>query len=125
MSVLPEIVIKSWKDREGPSVLTTVDKKGIPNSIYVSCVNLFGDDRVVIANNYFNKTLKNIKDGSRGSLLFITSERKSFQIKGRIEYHESGEIYDDMKTWNPTKHPGHAAAAIKVEEVYSGADKLL
>ena len=125
MSVLPEIVVKSWKDREGPAVLTTVDKKGIPNSIYVGCVNLFGDDRVVIANNYFNKTLRNIQDGSRGSLLFLTSERKSFQIKGRIEYHESGEIYDDMKTWNPTKHPGHAAAAIKAEEVYSGAEKLL
>lgn len=125
MSVLPEIVIKSWKDREGPAVLTTVDRKGLPNSIYVSCVNLFGDDRVVIANNYFNKTLRNIQDGSRGSLLFLTSERKSFQVKGRIEYYESGEIYEDMKKWNPTKHPGHAAAAIKVEEVYSGAEKLL
>ncbi len=29
------------------------------------------------------------------------------------------------KKWNPEKHPGHAAAALKVEEVYSGAEKLL
>jgi len=29
-----------------------------------------------------------------------------------------------MKTWNPPQHPGHAAAALKVEEAYSGAEKL-
>jgi hypothetical protein len=28
-----------------------------------------------------------------------------------------------MKKWNPQKHPGHAAAALNVEEVYSGAEK--
>jgi len=30
-----------------------------------------------------------------------------------------------MKTWNPEKHPGHAAVALKVEEVYSGVEKLM
>jgi len=49
----------------------------------------------------------------------------SFQIKGSIEYHKDGKIFEDMKQWNPTKLPGHAAAALKVEEVYSGAEKLL
>jgi len=29
-----------------------------------------------------------------------------------------------MKKWNPQKHPGHAAAALNVEEVSSGAEKL-
>ena len=29
-----------------------------------------------------------------------------------------------MKTWNPPEHPGHAAAALQVEEVFSGAEKL-
>jgi hypothetical protein len=32
---------------------------------------------------------------------------------------------DDMKKWNPLTHPGHVAAALTVEEVYSGAKKLL
>lgn len=30
-----------------------------------------------------------------------------------------------MKSWNPTGHPGHAAAALKIGEIYSGAEKLL
>ena len=125
MAALPEIVTESFKDKQGPAVFTTVNKDGVPNSIYVNCVRIFSEDTFVIADNYFNKTRWNILAGSRGSLLFLTSKIKSFQIKGRIEYHESGEIYEDMKTWNPIKHPGHAAAAIKVDEVYSGAEKLL
>jgi len=45
--------------------------------------------------------------------------------KGTIEVHKRGDVFDDMKTWNPKKHPGHTATALKVEEVYSGAEKLL
>jgi hypothetical protein len=30
-----------------------------------------------------------------------------------------------MKKWNPEKHPGNAAAALKVREVYSGSEKVL
>jgi hypothetical protein len=36
-----------------------------------------------------------------------------------------GAIFEDMKKWNPEKHPGHAAAALKVEEVYKGAERLI
>ena len=125
MAALPEIVTESFQDKQGPAVFTTVNKDGVPNSIYVNCVRIFSDDTFVIADNYFNKTRRNILAGSKGSLLFLTNKIKSFQVKGRIEYHESGEIYDDMKKWNPTKHPGHAAASLKVEEVYSGSEKLL
>lgn len=42
MSVLPELVIKAWDDRQGPIVLTTVGEDGLPNSIYASCVSLYG-----------------------------------------------------------------------------------
>jgi len=125
MAALPEKVSQAWKDREGPIILTTVNEDGIPNAIYATCVSIFSEDTVVVANNYFSKTLKNILAGSKGSILFITKEGNSYQIKGRIEYHKEGSIFEDMKKWNPEKHPGHAAAALKVEEVYTGAEKLL
>ena len=125
MAALPEKVSKAWEDREGPVVLSTVNANGVPNAIYATCVSKFSEDTIVVANNYFSKTLKNILAGSKGSILFITKERKSYQIKGSIEYHKEGIIFEDMKKWNPEKHPGHAAAALKVEEVYSGAEKLL
>ena len=125
MAALPKIVSKAWEDREGPIILSTVDEDGNPNSIYATCVSKFNEDTIVVANNFFSKTLKNILAGSKGSILFITKEGKSYQIKGSVEYHKEGAVFDDMKKWNPTKLPGHAAAALKVEDVYSGAEKLL
>ncbi len=125
MTTLPEKVSMAWENREGPIVLTTVDGEGTPNAIYATCVSKYSDEIIVVANNFFSKTLKNILNGSKGSILFITKESKSYQIKGSIEYHTDDAIFDDMKKWNPAKHPGHAAVALKVEEVYSGAEKLL
>jgi len=124
MSVLPEDVVKAWDERKGPVVLTTVDEQGVPNTIYVTCVKLYEQRAVVIADNYFDKTRKNILAGSKGSVLFITDAGKAYQLKGKIEYHKDGAIFDDMKTWNPAKHPGHAAAVVVVEQGYSGAEKL-
>jgi predicted pyridoxine 5'-phosphate oxidase superfamily flavin-nucleotide-binding protein len=125
MAALPKSVVEAWEKRNGPVVLTTVDGDGTPNSIYASCVSMFDDETIVIADNYFDKTKRNIRAGCKVSLLFITDEDKAFQIKGAIEYHTSGAVFDDMKSWNPTQHPGHAAAAVKIQEVYSGAEKLL
>jgi len=124
MTALPESAKEAWNDRKGPAVFSTVDRGNVPNSIYVGCISIYDDETVLIADNYFDKTRRNISDGTRGAFLFLTTGGKSFQIKGKVEYHTEGELFDDMKTWNPEKHPGHAAAALKVEEVYSGADKL-
>ena len=124
MTALPEEVSKAWEDREGPIILSTVNGDGIPNAIYATCVKKVSEDTIVVANNYFSKTLENILAGSKGTILFITKEKKSYQLKGSIEYHKEGSIFEDMKKWNPKKLPGHAAAALKVEEVYMGAKKL-
>ncbi|MCK5680071.1 pyridoxamine 5'-phosphate oxidase family protein [bacterium] len=124
MSKLPTEVDKAWICREERTIFTTVDKDGIPNSVYITCTARYGEDLIVIADNYFDKTRKNIFSGSRGSVLFITKNGKAYQAKGAIEYHREGDVFDDMKTWNPEKHPGRAAVSLKVEEVYSGADKV-
>ncbi|MCK5836515.1 MAG: pyridoxamine 5'-phosphate oxidase family protein [Desulfobacula sp.] len=125
MAALPEEVSRAWESHEGPIILSTVTIEGIPNSIYATCVSKYSEDTLVVANNFFSKTLENIMAGSKGSILFITKEGKSYQVKGRIEYHKDGPVFEDMKKWNPKKHPGHGATALKVEEVYSGAEKLI
>ena len=110
MALLPEAVSKAWEDRKGPAIFATVNENRVPNAIYVGCMSKFSEDTIVIANNHFSKTQD--KGGA-------------YQIKGTIEYFTEGEIFDDMKKWNPSSHPGHGAAAIRVAEVYTGAKKLL
>ncbi len=124
MIEIPEAVQNGWEKRNGPAVFTTVSSSGIPNTIYVGAISLYDSSTIIIADNYFNKTRKNIQEGSSGSFLFITEDNKAFQIKGSIEYHTEGELFDDMKSWNNEKHPGVAAAVIRAEEAYSGAEKL-
>jgi uncharacterized protein len=125
MKKMPDGVIKAWENRKSPIVFSTVDSKGIPNSIFASCVSKYNDGTVVVADNYFEKTKKNILSGSTGSILFITSEDKSYQLKGPIKYYTDGEIFDDMKKWNPKEHPGNGAAALEIEEIYSGSKKIV
>jgi len=115
----------AWDRHEGPIVLSTADKQGVPNSIYATNVKLLDDGRIVVADNYFNKTRANIKKGSKGSVLFLTKERKSYQAKGSIEYLTDGPIYEEMRQWVDQKHPRIAAAVVRVDELYSGAEKLL
>ena len=125
MAALPEKVSRAWEERDGPIVLSTVDKDGKPNAIYATCVSKFNEEILIVADNYFSKTRENILSGCQGSILFITKDRQSFQIKGRLEYLKEGTIFEDMKKWNPKMHPGHAAAVLNVEEVYAGSEKLV
>jgi uncharacterized protein len=124
MPPLPAIVREAWENRKGSAVLGTVSPDGVPNVIYVSCVGAFGGDRFVVVDNFFDKTRKNLLAGSKGALLFRAKDGKAYQVKGALEYHTDGEISQHMKTWNSLQHPGHAATALQVEEVYSGAKNL-
>jgi predicted pyridoxine 5'-phosphate oxidase superfamily flavin-nucleotide-binding protein len=125
MQDLPEVALIAWENREAPAVLTTVDAKGEPNSIYVTCYEKISNNQIVVANNKMHKTQANIKAGCKVSFLYITKEKKSFQIKGSVDYQTSGKIFDEMKNgWLDKKFPGRAAVVINIEEVYSGAEKL-
>jgi len=125
MAKIPGVASEAWEQREGAVVMSTVDSKGIPNTIYVTCVQKIADDTIVIADNKLHKTKANIHAGSKASLLYITKEKKAYQLKGSVDYQTAGPIYEDMKNrWLDKKYPGNAAVVLTVEEVYTGAEKL-
>jgi len=125
MAKLTETAVLAWENREGPVVFTTVDSKGVPNAIYVTCVKRISDDQIVVADNKMNKTRANIMAGCSASLLYITKEKKAYQLKGSLRYETSGTVFTEMKEgWLDKKFPGHAAVVFHIEEVYSGAEKL-
>lgn len=125
MKPLPDAVIKAWDEREPICVLSTVGPDGTPNAIYVGSVGRFDSSTFFIANNYFHKTKQNIISGTKASLLFLTKEKKAFQITGPIELQDRGPIFEEMKRVNPVNYPGHSAAVLHVSEAYSGAEQLL
>jgi predicted pyridoxine 5'-phosphate oxidase superfamily flavin-nucleotide-binding protein len=125
MAKLTPEALQAWQQHEERMVFTTINKDHVANSVWVICAKLINDEQFVITNNAFNKTLENIKSGSKGVLLYIAPERESYQVKGSLEYYEEGPIYDDMKKWLDPKFPGKGALVLNIEEVYYGADKVV
>jgi len=119
-----EMLTQAWNNREGPTVLATVDAAKKPNAIYVGEIWLVPEG-FLVADNYFNKTRVNIGNGSPGALLFITKDRKSFQVKGGIAYYTNGPLFDSMRASHNPKHPGVAAVLVRIEDVFCGAEKLV
>ena len=56
----PKILRAAWELREGPAVFSTVDKNGLPNSVYVLSMKLLSDGRIAIMDNYFHKFIVSI-----------------------------------------------------------------
>ena len=83
MSVLPKKVSKAWNERKGPVIFATVDGNGVPNAIYATCVKKFNEDTIVIADNFFDKTRKNILAQTINSI----SQHPDFQLH-RSDYHQ-------------------------------------
>lgn len=125
MSTLPQAFLDAWDQAEPRMIFTTVDPNSEPNSVWVICVNKLDDKRILIANNFFHKTLENIKSGSRGALLMIAPEREAYQIKGSLEYYTEGPVYDEMKAWLDPKFAGVGAVILNIETIYYGAEKVL
>jgi hypothetical protein len=119
------LVAQAWENREGPAVFVTVDAAKTPNAIYVGEIRYVPGQGFIVADNYFNKTRANIKNGTKGAILFLTKERKSFQVKGPLTYHTTGPVFENMQSWHDPKLPGVAATLLRIEEAYSGAEKLL
>jgi len=55
--------------------------------------------------------------------------RKAYQIKGTIEIHKNDKIYEDIVEWVKTERPDmnspKSGVILNVEEIYSGAEKIL
>jgi hypothetical protein len=123
MMKIPDEIRSAWDDREGPIVLTTVDNEDVPNSIYVLMFKWIGNE-IAIADNYFDKTYKNIILQSNASILFITKSRKAYQLKGKISYFSKGAEFNDMLQWADPKHPRKGVAYFKPDLFYNGREQI-
>ena len=124
MKSLSQTISKAWDEREPLVILSTVSKDGVPNSIFVGVSGRYDDKTFFLANYYFSKTKQNIQDDGKACLLFLTKEKKSYQLKGTMELQTSGPVYEALLTINPTPYPALSVAVLHVEEMFSGSVKL-
>lgn len=110
-------------------ILATSTKEGVPNIIYVTFLKIHSDNQILIANNKFFKTEKNLIENPRISFVVLDQVKgKAYQLKGTVEIHKENAVYEDtvkwVKTVRPEMDPPKAGIIVTIEEIYSGKEKI-
>ncbi len=107
--------------------LATAAKDGTPNVVPIGAFKFLDDETLLISDQYFGKTLKNLQENAKIALSWW-GEKGGFQIKADITIHTDDEIFRKDVEWvhsiRATLHPKSAIVG-KITGVYmvkSGPD---
>lgn len=110
-------------NKQKPIPVATADSDGKPNVVFITFLKVVDDETIYIADNFLNKTRANLDENPRVSIVTYDSEnKKSFQVKGRVEIMTDGPVYEEVVAWVHAKSkamPVKSAVVIRVEEVYN------
>lgn len=126
---IPKYIQKVINDQE-LHILSTSSKDGIPNIIYLKCLKVYNNEQILIANNKFFKTEKNLLENPRISFVVLDKEnKKAYQIKGNVEFHKDDDVFKDAVKFvedvrsSATTYP-KSGIILNVEEIYCGAEQI-
>jgi predicted pyridoxine 5'-phosphate oxidase superfamily flavin-nucleotide-binding protein len=117
-------------NKQGLHILSTSTKEGIPNIIYLKFLKVYNDKQILIANNKFFKTEKNLFENPNIAFVVLDKEnKKAYQIKGTAEIHKDDKIFEDAAKWVKENRSGSttypkSAVILNVKEIYCGAEKI-
>ena len=106
-------------------VFATASKDAQPNACIVGMKKIIDDETIYLSDQFFKKTLANIKENTKVSIVFWAKEG-AFQIHGTARYVAEGEEFETQAAWvnaafekmgMPIKSKG--GVFVHVDEVYS------
>jgi len=72
------------------AVLATATGDGTPNAVPMAAKKIIDDETILLSDQYFNKTLANMKSNPKASVTFW-EKTEGYQFKGTIIIETSGE----------------------------------
>jgi predicted pyridoxine 5'-phosphate oxidase superfamily flavin-nucleotide-binding protein len=117
-------------------VLSTASGDGSPNAVPVGAKKIIDDETILLSDQFFNKTLANMKSNAKVSVTFWEGH-EGYQLKGSVVIETSGKRFEETAKWIedmgnavgfPLKSKG--AVILKIDEIYGvspgpGAGKQL
>lgn len=97
MAVMPKEVQELFTSVKGV-VFATADAQGQPNSCVVGMKKVVDAETVYLSDQFFNKTLANVKENQKVSIVFWEGH-DAFQIHGTARYVNEGEEFTSQKEW--------------------------
>jgi uncharacterized protein len=107
--------------------LATASKAAMPNAVPIGAFKLLDDETVLISDQFFNKTLANMRENPNVALTWW-GDKGGFQIKGSVTIHTHDDIFRQDVAWMKELRPNltpKGAVILKISEAYSvkpGAD---
>ena len=82
-----------------PSALATVDDNGTPNISYISQVFYLDDNHVALSNQFFNKSMRNIKANGIATVNVIRPDNLTswYLTLQYTETRTDGDLFENMK----------------------------
>ena len=100
-----------------PITLSTVDKSNAPHTIYVLYVKVIDKNKILITDNYMQKTKENILENKKVSLSVLVG-KVAFELTGAAEYFYKGNYFDQVKNMPKNKEePSKGVIVVSVEKV--------
>lgn len=100
--------------------LATSSGDGIPNVVPIAAFTVLEDGGLLISDQYFNKTLQNMRENPRIALSWWGS-RGGFQIKGTVTLHADDEVFERNAAWMRERWPKFvpkSAVLVTITDVY-------
>lgn len=101
--------------------LATSARDRTPNVVPVAAFRVLDDATLLISDQFFNKTLANMKENPKAALSWW-GDKAGFQIKGEVTIHTDGEIFRQDVAWMKELRPSlkpKGAVVMKITDVYA------
>ena len=100
--------------------MATSSKDRIPNVVPIAAFKLMDDGTILISDQYFNKTLQNMKENPKIALSWW-GDKGGFQIKGTVTLHTNDDVFKQNVAWMKERWPKFvpkSAVKVKITDVY-------
>ena len=108
MAVLDEKMKEIFK-QQGIFVFGTAGKDGVPNVVPIGAIKILDDETILVSDQFFNKTLKNLKENPKIAISFWKG-REGYQIKGDAEVLTEGALYQETNEWMQERTKGRLSS---------------
>lgn len=102
--------------------LATVDVEGNPHCVAAGFVQVVGENKLLITDNYFVETTKNFINKPEVALAVWSrdweDDCQGYELKGRVEYFKEGEWFEKIKAMSFNEgEPCKGAIVVSVNKI--------
>jgi len=112
---------------KGVLALATLGPKNRPNVVAVACCKVVEEDKILITDNFMNKTRNNLLRNNKVAIAVWSNDwEEGYQFKGKAKYLTSGKWKKMVDEDSDNKDLAHKAAVlVTIDEIWDLAEPKL